>query len=181
MSISQLCQQDPSDDENHRDLDQDPFELNSDDEHNHHHNTNGNHDYHTNGHSNGNGNSNGHHHTNGGAHYSNSSDEFEEFDDRPRSSPSSRPDDEQLAAEALGDMANSIPSSAPTAPFISRMSSLPIVNSALKAYESGKQNSKVMKVTTLYIWLCFSFSSFTCDGSDNMTFLWRRERRRLHR
>ncbi|KAG0227857.1 hypothetical protein BGW42_002548 [Actinomortierella wolfii] len=58
--------------------------------------------------------------------------------------------DEQLAAEALGNMANanmtssdgSVPSSAP---FISRMSSLPIVNSAIKAYESGKQNSKVMK------------------------------------
>ncbi|KAF9023373.1 hypothetical protein BGZ52_012931, partial [Haplosporangium bisporale] len=145
MSISQLCQQDPSDDENHRDLDQDPFELNSDDELNHQHNTNGNHGYHTNGHSNDNGNGNGHHHTNGGAHYSNSSDEFEEFDDRPQSFSSSRPDAEQLAAEALGDMANSIPSSAPTAPFISRMSSLPIVNSALKAYESGKQNSKVMK------------------------------------
>ncbi|KAF9316878.1 hypothetical protein BG003_001469 [Podila horticola] len=152
MSISQLCQQDPSDDEHHRDLDQDPFELNSDDE-GHHHDTNGNSNgdgYHTNGNGNGNGNvnGNGHHYTNGGgAHYSNSSDEFEEFDDRPRSSSSSsRPDpDEQLAAEALGDMANSIPSSAPTAPFISRMSSLPIVNSALKAYESGKQNSKVMK------------------------------------
>jgi hypothetical protein len=146
MSISQLCQQDASDDEHHRDLDQDPFELNSDDE-GHHHTTNGNSNgngYHTNG------IGNGHHHTNGGgAHYSNSSDEFEEFDDRPRSSSSSsRPDpDEQLAAEALGDMANSIPSAAPTAPFISRMSSLPIVNSPLKAYESGKQNSKVMKVT----------------------------------
>ncbi|KAF9299693.1 hypothetical protein BGZ74_008755 [Mortierella antarctica] len=154
MSISQLCQQDPSDDEHHRDLDQDPFELNSDDEGNHHHNNH--HHNNTNGHSNGNGyhtngngNGNGHHYANGGgaAHYNNSSDEFEEFDDRPRSSSSSsRPDPaEQLAAEALGDMANSIPSSAPTAPFISRMSSLPIVNSALKAYESGKQNSKVMK------------------------------------
>ncbi|KAG0085002.1 hypothetical protein BGZ93_009543 [Podila epicladia] len=52
-------------------------------------------------------------------------------------------DSEQLAAEALGDMANR--GSFVAAPFISRMSSLPIVNSALKAYESGKQNSKVMK------------------------------------
>ncbi|KAF9328016.1 hypothetical protein BG006_008761 [Podila minutissima] len=52
-------------------------------------------------------------------------------------------DPEQLAAEALGDMANR--GSFVAAPFISRMSSLPIVNSALKAYESGKQNSKVMK------------------------------------
>ncbi|KAG0015975.1 hypothetical protein BGZ82_001227 [Podila clonocystis] len=52
-------------------------------------------------------------------------------------------DPEQLAAEALGDMANH--GSFVAAPFISRMSSLPIVNSALKAYESGKQNSKVMK------------------------------------
>lgn len=57
-------------------------------------------------------------------------------------------DPEQLAAEALGDMANR--GSSVAAPFISRMSSLPIVNSALKAYESGKQNSKVMKVRNFY-------------------------------
>ncbi|KAF9578795.1 hypothetical protein BGW38_005238 [Lunasporangiospora selenospora] len=61
-----------------------------------------------------------------------------------------------MAAEVLGDMANgSHPTDASSAidssqsasakPFISRMSSLPLVNSALKAYENGKQNSKVMK------------------------------------
>ncbi|KAF9905320.1 hypothetical protein EC991_001742 [Linnemannia zychae] len=91
--------------------------------------------------------------------YSNSSDEFEEFDTSPRSTrdQQQQPDPaEQLAAEALGDMANaaarttsstasSSSFAAPTTPFISRMSSLPLVNSALKAYESGKQNSKVMK------------------------------------
>lgn len=66
---------------------------------------------------------------------------------------SNTPDAEQLAAEALGDMANR--GSFVAAPFISRMSSLPLVNSALKAYESGKQNSKVMKVCNFFRLICF--------------------------
>ncbi|KAF9346144.1 hypothetical protein BGX26_002366 [Mortierella sp. AD094] len=135
MSISQLCQQNDSDEELAYDvkqeLDQDPLDLNLDaDDDSIRHNNN---------------------------HYSNSSDEFEEFDDSPRSRAAAveqRDADEQLAAEALGDMANGARTSsstfvAPATPFISRMSSLPLVNSAvnsaLKAYESGKQNSKVMK------------------------------------
>ncbi|KAG0342957.1 hypothetical protein BG004_005532 [Podila humilis] len=147
MSISQLCQQDPSDDElNRRDLAHDSFELNSDDDMERHTN------HHTNG-SNGNGHitSNGSGYRHHGYSNNNSSDEFEEYEDRnTRSSNAVGPDPaEQLAAEALGDMANSLPPSTsaaqPAAPFIYRMSSLPIVNSALKAYETGKQNSKVMK------------------------------------
>ncbi|KAF9112960.1 hypothetical protein BGX27_002506 [Mortierella sp. AM989] len=129
MSISQLCQQNDSDDDLGYDvkqeLDQDPLDLNSDGE-DENIRRNNNH------------------------HYSNSSDEFEEYDNSPRSGAAQRDADEQLAAEALGDMANgSLASSttmaAPATPFISRMSSLPLVNSAIKAYESGKQNSKVMK------------------------------------
>ncbi|KAF9096536.1 hypothetical protein BGX29_008538 [Mortierella sp. GBA35] len=147
MSISQLCQQNDSDDDlnNHsvkQELDQDPFDLNSNDYQQQHYNNSNNH-YNNNQH-----------------RYSNSSDEFEEFDTTPRSSQQQQQPDpaEQLAAEVLGDMANAgarTSSSAsttsnssfvaPTTPFISRMSSLPLVNSALKAYESGKQNSKVMK------------------------------------
>ncbi|KAF9920941.1 hypothetical protein FBU30_009108 [Linnemannia zychae] len=153
MSISQLCQQDDSDNDFHnspvkQELDQDPLDLNSSSEQpyqqqQHYRNGNNNH-YNNNQH-----------------RYSNSSDEFEEFDTSPRSRQhnSNVPDPaEQLAAEALGDMANArLPSTTasttansgsfatPSTPFISRMSSLPLVNSALKAYESGKQNSKVMK------------------------------------
>ncbi|KAI7826969.1 transcription factor Opi1-domain-containing protein [Gamsiella multidivaricata] len=145
MSISQLCQQNDSDDElNHHhdvkeELDQDPLDLNADDNAGRYRQSNGHNDHHS-----------GH-----------SSDEFEELDDSPRSRPgleaSARDADEQLAAEALGDMANAARTSsassvtsngafaAPNTPFMSRMSSFPIVNSALKAYESGKQNSKVMK------------------------------------
>ncbi|KAF9206297.1 hypothetical protein BGZ49_002690 [Haplosporangium sp. Z 27] len=126
MSISQLCQQDDFNDDEldysvKQELDQDPLDLNSDadaDDDSPHRNNN---------------------------HYSNSSDDFEEFDDH-------RDADEQLAAEALGDMANGAHTSsstssfpAPATPFISRMSSFPLVNSAIKAYESSKQNSKVMK------------------------------------
>ena len=141
MSISQLCQQNDSEEDltqHHchtikQELDEDPLDLNEDD----HHRSNGD-------------------HTNAG----HSSDEFEEFDDSPSRSRSSRPDPaaEQLAAEVLGDMANVSRSSSsssssafatPATPFISRMSSFPLVNSALKAYESGKQNSKVMKVSFL--------------------------------
>ncbi|KAG0323665.1 hypothetical protein BGZ99_002605 [Dissophora globulifera] len=137
MSISQLCQQSDSEDELSHDtkqeLDHDPLDLNAAEHIN----------------SNGNGS-----HTNGA--YSNSSDEFEELGDS-RPGTAQRDADEQLAAEALGDMANAARASsssspgssssfaAPSTPFISRMSSLPLVNSALKAYESGKQNSKVMK------------------------------------
>ncbi|KAF9432228.1 hypothetical protein BGZ76_011088 [Entomortierella beljakovae] len=140
MSISQLCQQNDSDDEliydAKQDLEQDPLDLNS--EGDDHIRRNDNHQY------------------------SNSSDEFEEFDDSPRSRSltSGQREDERLAAEALGDMANGSLSSsapmntsssfaAPSTPFISRMSSFPLVNSAVssvvQAYASGKQSSKVMK------------------------------------
>ncbi|KAF9147164.1 hypothetical protein BG015_011240 [Linnemannia schmuckeri] len=162
MSISQLCQQNDSDNDfnrnNHtvvkQELDQDPLDLNNAESHyqQQHQYRNGN---------------NNNHYNNNQHRYSNSSDEFEEFDTTPRSRQQQQPvpdPAEQLAAEALGDMANATPRSssssstttttttsssssfvAPTTPFISRMSSLPLVNSALKAYESGKQNSKVMK------------------------------------
>ncbi|KAF9998415.1 hypothetical protein BGZ80_005842 [Entomortierella chlamydospora] len=135
MSISQLCQQNDSDEELvydvKQELDHDPLDLNLDADH-------------------------GSIPNNNSHHYSNSSDEFEELDDSPRARAAAdqRDADEQLAAEALGDMANGARTSsstfaAPATPFISRMSSLPLVNSAvnsaLKAYESGKQNSKVMK------------------------------------
>ncbi|KAG9062686.1 hypothetical protein KI688_004991 [Linnemannia hyalina] len=173
MSISQLCQQNDSDDDFNRnnlttvkqELDQDPLDLNNSEPHyqqqqqQHYRNGNDN---------NNNNNNNNNHYNNNQHRYSNSSDEFEEFDTTPRSSQQQQqsvPDPaEQLAAEALGDMANAAPRSssssttttttttsssssfvAPATPFISRMSSLPLVNSALKAYESGKQNSKVMK------------------------------------
>ncbi|KAG9326993.1 hypothetical protein KVV02_006470 [Mortierella alpina] len=145
MSISQLCQQEDSDVElecrsNSDDLSRDTLDLDPKVNELGHNST-----------STSTSSSRDNHHND---HYSNSSDEFEEFDDSPRSRAGPDPA-EQLAAEALGDMANvartSSPSSsngafaAPAAPFISRMSSLPLVNSALKAYESGKQNSKVMK------------------------------------
>ncbi|KAF8939582.1 transcription factor Opi1-domain-containing protein [Dissophora ornata] len=145
MSISQLCEQTQSDDEPNygirEELDQDPLDLNAEDSNTINHNQSDNHN---------------HNGTNG--HYSNSSDEFEEFDDSPRSRPGpedvQRDANEQLAAEVLGDMANAArtssstpsgPNAVPNTPFISRMSSLPLVTSALKAYENGKQNSKVMK------------------------------------
>ncbi|KAF9346724.1 hypothetical protein BGX34_003690 [Mortierella sp. NVP85] len=81
-----------------------------------------------------------------GCHYTHSDDEFEELDDpRPKSTTVSR-EDEQIAVEALGSMANgSRPLSSSSAMFMSRVSSLPLVNSAIKAYETGKQNSAVMK------------------------------------
>ncbi|KAG0203590.1 hypothetical protein BGX28_004193 [Mortierella sp. GBA30] len=144
MSISQLCQQEDSDIELEysqmpEDLDRDPLDLDSDVD-----------DSYSQSNSNSNSN-NSIKDINNIDQYSNSSDEFEEFDDTPR--PTAGPDPaEQLAAEALGDMANAARTSTSSgstatqaAPFISRMSSLPLVNSALKAYVSGKQNSKVMK------------------------------------
>ncbi|KAF9582779.1 hypothetical protein BGW38_010766, partial [Lunasporangiospora selenospora] len=130
MSISHLCQQGGE-----QDLDHDPLDLNdpsqppsSAPEHHHHSHS--------------------------------SDDEFEELEDsrfptstRNRSSASGQLDAaEQLAAEALGDMANGAgtqasedSAAAPSAPFISRMSSLPLVTSALKAYETTKQNSNLVK------------------------------------
>ncbi|CAO3572565.1 unnamed protein product [Mortierella alpina] len=149
MSISLLCQQEDSDVElecrsNSDDLSRDALDLDP----------KVNELGHSNGNDTNNSNNSSSSRDNHNDHYSNSSDEFEEFDDSPRSRAGPDPA-EQLAAEALGDMANvartSSPSSSngafatPAAPFISRMSSLPLVNSALKAYESGKQNSKVMK------------------------------------
>ncbi|GJJ78631.1 transcriptional repressor OPI1 [Entomortierella parvispora] len=140
MSISQLCQQDDSDDELHnikQELDRDRTDLNSDEDS----------DY---------GSYRGR--QNGQDRYSQSSDlDEDEYEDYHRNNASGKtnghngtdePDyAEQLAAEALGDMANARSGSfmTPAVPFISRMSSLPLVNSALKAYESSKQNNKVMK------------------------------------
>ncbi|KAG0253248.1 hypothetical protein BG011_006451 [Mortierella polycephala] len=144
MSISQLCQQDSDDEMHHshssntqQDLNQDPLDLDVENQANNNY-TNGNPHDNQNGYNNSNNNN------------CSSSDEFEEFNDSSRSrGPTAHPDPaEQLAAEALGDMANPARASSfatPNAPFISRMSSLPLVNSAIKAYESGKQNSKVMK------------------------------------
>ncbi|KAF9353510.1 hypothetical protein BGX34_011523, partial [Mortierella sp. NVP85] len=164
MSISQLCQQDyPSDDEHHavkQDLDQDPLDLNSEDHpeppymngrngytHHSRYNTNGPHHGHD-------------------LYNPDPEQDLHPFTNHQRHIHPPQPDHaERMAAEVLGDMANAphpaTPSSssssassfmAPAAPFISRMSSLPLVNSALKAYENGKQayengkqTSKVMK------------------------------------
>lgn len=158
MSISQLCQQDY---ESHlettkHDLDHDHLDLNSgDDSDAHYLNRNGN----------------GYHQHNGRSVFNQNSDldddDYEEYSNRGREPMDERADSaEQLAAEVLGDMANVNRASAavatagnesafaaPANPFMSRMSSLPLVNSALKAYESGKQNSKVMKVTLFFVTL----------------------------
>ncbi|KAG0361774.1 hypothetical protein BGZ54_008969 [Gamsiella multidivaricata] len=151
MSISQLCQQDyTSDDELNnikQDLDQSPHDLDSEDDLDSSHMNNGR-----------NGFTNSHTRQNGRQIYSQSSDieeEFDQFSNHRRHTTDDEPDSaEQLAAEALGDMANvgrSTSSStsgsfiAPAGPLLSRMSSLPIVNSALQAYSNGKQNSKFMK------------------------------------
>jgi len=140
MSISQLCRQDDSDDELHnikQELDRDRLDLNSGEDS----------DY-----------GSYQDRQNGQDRYSQSSDlDDDEYEDYHRNNGrtngrngADEPDyAEQLAAEALGDMANARSGSfmAPAVPFISRMSSLPLVNSALKAYESSKQNNKVMKVS----------------------------------
>src|SRR5690606_11496912 len=139
MSISQLCQQDDQNDYRHSSH---TFPQHHSDA-NLNNYRNGDHDSHFS---------------------SNSSSELEEEEDDDNDmSRYERPEAEQLAAEALGNMANSgnghhINSSTTNpAPFISRMSSIPLVNSAIKAYESGKQNSKVVKVSVfLFI---FSFIS----------------------
>ena len=151
MSISQLCQQDYESHlhTNSHELDHDHLDLNSgDDSDAHYLNRNGN----------------GYPQHNGRSVYSQNSDvdddDYDEYSNRGREPMDERADSaEQLAAEVLGDMANANRASAavavasnesafaaPANPFMSRMSSLPLVNSALKAYESGKQNSKVMKV-----------------------------------
>jgi hypothetical protein len=155
MSISQLCQQD-SDNDIHsiHDLDQDPLDINnSGDESDSHYQSYRRHRqqalYN---------NQNG---------YSEASDmedstyhhQQQQHHHRAMAGNNSQPDSaEQLAAEALGDMANASRADAssypaPAGPFMSRMSSLPLVNSAmssaLKAYENTKQNSKVMKVAIL--------------------------------
>ncbi|KAF9943914.1 hypothetical protein BGZ70_005258, partial [Mortierella alpina] len=149
MSISQLCQQDY---ESHlqastHDLVHDRLDLHSGDDLDLHYRNNGN----------------GFHQHNGRSVYNQGSDldedDYEEYSNRGREPMDERADSaEQLAAEVLGDMVNANRASdavdaatndaafvAPANPFMSRMSSLPLVNSALKAYESGKQNSKVMK------------------------------------
>ncbi|KAG0376279.1 hypothetical protein BGX24_007995 [Mortierella sp. AD032] len=145
MSISQLCQQDSDNDiHSKHDLDHDPLDLNSGDE--------SDSQFQSYRHNNRIFNNNG---------YSETSDiEDDSYQQhhhhRVMTGNSNRPDSaEQMAAEALGDMANAShteaasSSAAPAGPFMSRMSSLHLVNSAmnsaLKAYENTKQNSKVMK------------------------------------
>jgi hypothetical protein len=54
-------------------------------------------------------------------------------------------DDERIAVTALGDMRNS------DSDFVHRVSHLPILSSALRAYEHGKASSKVVKVRTHHI------------------------------
>ncbi|KAG0205466.1 hypothetical protein BGX33_007903, partial [Mortierella sp. NVP41] len=149
MSISQLCQQD-SDNDIHtkHDLDHDPLDLNSGDESDSHYQSYHHQQQQQSHYS----NSRHHHHHNGYSETSDMEDNSVEYQQRHRNQPDSA---EQLAAEALGDMANASRadsvscSSTPSGPFITRMSSLPLVNSAmnsaLKAYENTKQNSKVMK------------------------------------
>ncbi|KAF9148342.1 hypothetical protein BG015_009925 [Linnemannia schmuckeri] len=148
MSISQLCQQDSDNDiHSKHDLDQDPLDLNSGDESDSHYQSYRRH------------RQQALYNNNNG--YSEASDMEEnnyhqqQHHHRTMTDNNSQPDSaEQLAAEALGDMANASradPASyaAPAGPFMSRMTSLPLVNSAmssaLKAYENTKQNSKVMK------------------------------------
>ncbi|KAF9913922.1 hypothetical protein BX616_009300 [Lobosporangium transversale] len=145
MSISQLCQQDDNTNEGihnlGHELDQDPLNLNSEDEDqlSSYNNRNKNHRRIQ---------------RNGHEVYSQSSDNEEDpdqYSNHRRHINSDEPDsDEQMAAEALGGMANArtptvTASGAGSSFLFSRMSSLPVVNSALKAYENGKQNSKVMK------------------------------------
>lgn len=130
MSISRLCQQDDSNVHTvKQELDQDPLDLYTDDDDDHldlayMNNNRGTYNS-----------------------YSQHHDPDDDYDDGAASPGPA----EQLAAETLGDMVNANLEVSDTssfmvqAPFIARMSSLPIVNSALKAYESGKQSSKVMK------------------------------------
>ncbi|KAF9423456.1 hypothetical protein BGZ94_008280 [Podila epigama] len=145
MSISQLCQQDDSDDDDLRTI---KHELDNDRAHLHSDSTKD--DDSDSPYMNGSISSN-YHNNNNNNHY----DDYSRHHDADGDSDTKEPDsDEQLAAEVLGDMANASRNGTASstsssfmaqAPFISRMSSLPIVNSALKAYETGKQNSKVMK------------------------------------
>ncbi|KAG9322006.1 hypothetical protein KVV02_008169 [Mortierella alpina] len=150
MSISQLCEQDYESQlqTSKHELDHDHLDRNSEDDSDAHYlNRSGN----------------GYHQLNGRSVYIQNSDldedDYDEYSNRAREPMDERADSaEQLAAEVLGDMANANRASAavvagssesalvaPANPFMSRMSSLPLVNSALKAYENGKQNSKVMK------------------------------------
>ncbi|KAF9153659.1 hypothetical protein BGX20_004856, partial [Mortierella sp. AD010] len=156
MSISQLCQQDDLDDNLHsmkHDLDQDSLDLNSEDDHSPPYlNRPKGYAYST---------TNGHrsHTRRNGSVYdlpSDTEDDFAQYSNHRRRTNDDVPDsDEQLAAEVLGDMANARGAdSTPTGgsfmstagnPLFSRMTSLPGVSTALKAYENGKQNSKVVK------------------------------------
>ncbi|KAF9345939.1 hypothetical protein BGX26_002588 [Mortierella sp. AD094] len=154
MSISQLCQQDdPSDDELHNmkhNLDQDPLDLNSEDDRDSPY-MNGPNGY---AYSSSNG-----HRQNGRAVYdqaSDTEDDYAQYSNHRRHINDEVPDsDEQLAAEALGDMANARGADSTSTgasfvaaagnPLFSRMTSLPVLSTAFKAYENGKQNSKVMK------------------------------------
>ncbi|KAF9114764.1 hypothetical protein BGX27_009885 [Mortierella sp. AM989] len=148
MSISQLCQQDEfSDDELHnmkQNLDQDPLDLNSEDDISESPYMNGRNRYTY--------SSNSLHRQNGHTVYdqaSDTEDDYAQYSNHRRHINDELPDsDEQLAAEVLGDMANARAADsapAPAGPLFSRMTNLPILTTALKAYENGKQNSKVMK------------------------------------
>lgn len=145
MSISQLCQQDSDNDiQSKHDLDQDPLDLNSGDESDSHYQSYRRHRqqafYNNNGYSEASDMEDSHYHQQQQHHHRHA---MTDNNNQPDSA-------EQMAAEALGDMANASSQAAPAGPFMTRMTSLPLVNSAmssaLKAYENTKQNSKVMKV-----------------------------------
>ncbi|KAF9316932.1 hypothetical protein BGZ91_005458 [Linnemannia elongata] len=144
MSISQLCQQDSDNDiQSKHDLDQDPLDLNSGDESDSHYQSYRRHRqqaiYNNNGYSEASDMEDSHYHQQQQHHHRHA---MTDNNNQPDSA-------EQMAAEALGDMANASSQAAPAGPFMTRMTSLPLVNSAmssaLKAYENTKQNSKVMK------------------------------------
>lgn len=144
MSISQLCQQDSDNDiRSKHDLDQDPLDLNSGDESDSHYQSYRRHRqqaiYNNNGYSEASDMEDSHYHQQQQHHHRHA---MTDNNNQPDSA-------EQMAAEALGDMANASSQAAPAGPFMTRMTSLPLVNSAmssaLKAYENTKQNSKVMK------------------------------------
>lgn len=151
MSISQLCQQDSDNDiHSKHDLDQDPLDLNSGDESDSHYQSYRRHHQQA-IYNNNNGYSESSDMEDSNYHHQQQHHHRHDMTDN-----NNQPDSaEQLAAEALGDMANASrvdasSHTAPVGPFMTRMTSLPLVNSAmssaLKAYENTKQNSKVMKV-----------------------------------
>ncbi|KAF9438714.1 hypothetical protein BGZ76_005446 [Entomortierella beljakovae] len=136
MSISQLCQQGDTSDSELQMKDQEALDLNSNDESESPYlNRHGAHAYSNN------------RYPGRSTIYdqaSDTEDDYSQYSNHMRHTDNDMPDpDERLAAEVLGDMANTPASgAAPAGPLFSR---LPILNTALKAYENTKQNSKVMK------------------------------------